>query len=152
MSSSREPTMEPTQETTCTNVYDAVLALLNDLFGPQPDAACLRTHFNPSSALRQGPDHSAVEFIQEVRRVVKLCEFGAAGDILAFDQIVSGIASPHLQRMVFKMGKDFTLLKVLDVAREEERVDHALLQLRLVHTEASAFSGMAPCSRPGCRN
>ncbi|KAL1414856.1 hypothetical protein MTO96_007118 [Rhipicephalus appendiculatus] len=85
----------PTQEET-TNVYEAALALLNKLFDPQPDAACLRAQFK---ALRQRPDESAVQFIQEVRREAKLGEFGAASDILAFDQIVSGIASPHLQRI-----------------------------------------------------
>ncbi|KAH8031320.1 hypothetical protein HPB51_016212 [Rhipicephalus microplus] len=98
----------PTQETTFTNVYDAVLALLNEIFDPQSDVACLHVHFE---ALRQGPDltQGFVEFIQEVRRVAKLCELGWAGDIIAIDQIVSGIASPHLQRNIFKMGKDFTL-------------------------------------------
>ncbi|KAL1486627.1 hypothetical protein MTO96_031315 [Rhipicephalus appendiculatus] len=108
------------------NVYDTALALLSQLFDSQPDAACLRAHFK---TLRQGPDESAVQFIQEVRRLAKLCEFGAASDILAFDQIVSGIGSPHLKRTFFKMGKDFTVQKALDVAREEERVDRALLQL-----------------------
>ncbi|KAL1446376.1 hypothetical protein MTO96_044608 [Rhipicephalus appendiculatus] len=42
----------PTQEET-PNVYDDALALLSQLFDPQPDAACLRAHFK---ALRQGPD------------------------------------------------------------------------------------------------
>ncbi|KAH8036169.1 hypothetical protein HPB51_018583 [Rhipicephalus microplus] len=83
----------PTKETTL-SVYDAALALLNELFDPQLDAACQCAHFK---ALCQGPDQSAVEFIQEVRRVAKLCEFGAAGDILAFDQIVSGIVLPQLK-------------------------------------------------------
>ncbi|KAL1472729.1 hypothetical protein MTO96_039145 [Rhipicephalus appendiculatus] len=122
----------PTQEET-PNVYDAALALLSQLFDPQPDAACLRAHFK---TLRQGPDESAVQFIQEVRRVAKLCEFGTASDILAFDEIVSGIASPHLQRTFFKMGKDFSVQKALDVAREEERVDRALLQLSGVQVDA----------------
>ncbi|KAL1482639.1 hypothetical protein MTO96_033666 [Rhipicephalus appendiculatus] len=111
----------PTREET-PNVYEAALALLNQLCDSQSDTACLRAHFK---AMRQGPDESAVQFIQEVRRVAKLCEFGAASDILAFDQIVSGIASPHLQRIFFKMGKDFSVQKALDVAIEEERVDRA---------------------------
>ncbi|KAH8033456.1 hypothetical protein HPB51_012909 [Rhipicephalus microplus] len=106
----------PTKETVL-SVYDAALALLNELFDPQPDAACLRTHFK---ALHQGPNQSVVKFIQEVRRVQKLCEFGTVGDILAFDQLVSGIASPYLQRIFFKMGKDFSLQMALDVAREEK--------------------------------
>ncbi|KAL1477059.1 hypothetical protein MTO96_036056, partial [Rhipicephalus appendiculatus] len=122
----------PTQEET-PNVYDAALTLLSQLFDPQPDAACLRARFK---ALCQGPDESAVQFIQEVRRVAKLCEFGAASDILAFDQIISGIASPHLKRTFYKMGKDFTVQKALDIAKEDERVDRALLQLSGVQVDA----------------
>ncbi|KAL1476076.1 hypothetical protein MTO96_036787 [Rhipicephalus appendiculatus] len=122
----------PTHEET-PNVYDAALALLSRLFDSQPDAACLRAHFK---TLRQGPDESAVQFIQEVRRVAKLCEFGAASDILAFDQIISGIASPHLKRTFYKMGKDFTVQKALHIAKEEELVDRALLQLSGVQVDA----------------
>ncbi|KAL1479486.1 hypothetical protein MTO96_051804 [Rhipicephalus appendiculatus] len=122
----------PTQEET-PNVYDAALTLLSQLFDPQPDAACLRARFK---TLCQGPDESAVQFIQEVRRVAKLCEFGAASDILAYDQIVSGIASPHLKMTFYKMGKDFTVQKALDIAKEEERVDRALLQLSGVQVDA----------------
>ncbi|XP_075750334.1 uncharacterized protein LOC142817155 [Rhipicephalus microplus] len=99
----------PTKETT-PNVYGADLALLNEIFDPHLDAACLRAHFE---ALRHGSDQSAVEFIQELGRVAKLCEFGVASDILAYDEIVSGIASPHLQRTFFKMGKDLTQQKAL---------------------------------------
>ncbi|KAH8029272.1 hypothetical protein HPB51_024697 [Rhipicephalus microplus] len=123
----------PTQETT-PDVFDAAHALLNELFDPHPDAACLRDHFK---ALRQGPDQSAVELIQEVRRVAKLCEFGAAGDIFAFDQMVSGIVSPQLLTF-FKMGKGFTLQKALDVAREKECVDSKMLQLSGVQVNAVA--------------
>ncbi|XP_037508787.1 uncharacterized protein LOC119385417 [Rhipicephalus sanguineus] len=122
----------PTQEET-PNVYDAALALLSQLFDPQPDAACLRARFK---ALCQGPDESAVQFIHEVRRLAKLCEFGAASDILAYDQIVSGIASPQLKRTFCKLGKDFTVQKALDIAKEEERVDRALLQLSGVQVDA----------------
>ncbi|XP_049271644.1 uncharacterized protein LOC125758447 [Rhipicephalus sanguineus] len=121
----------PTQEET-PNVYDAALALLSQLFDPQPDAACLRARFK---ALCQGPDESAVQFIHEVRRLAKLCEFGAASDILAYDQIVSGIASPQLKRTFYKLGKDFTVQKALDIAKEEERVDRALLQLSGVQVD-----------------
>lgn len=88
-----------------------------------------------SKFLRQRPDETAVEFIQ-VQRQVKLCEFGAAGELLAFDQIVTGISSPHLQRAFFKMGKDFTVQKALSVAREEERVDRALEQFSAAHVDS----------------
>ncbi|KAL1471255.1 hypothetical protein MTO96_023766 [Rhipicephalus appendiculatus] len=110
-------TDQQTQEET-TDVYKASLALLDKIFDPQPDAACLHAQFK---ALRQRPDESTVQLIQEVRPVAKLCEFGAASDMLAFDQIVSGITSPHLPRAFYKMGKEFSVQKALDMAREEER-------------------------------
>ncbi|KAH8030150.1 hypothetical protein HPB51_006582 [Rhipicephalus microplus] len=91
----------PTQETT-PNVYDAALVVLNKIFDPQSDAAFLCAHFK---ALRQGPDQLAVEFIHDVRRVAKLCEFSAAGDIFAFDQTVSGNASPHLQSIFLRWAR-----------------------------------------------
>ncbi|KAH8036803.1 hypothetical protein HPB51_005808 [Rhipicephalus microplus] len=114
------------------SVYDAARAPNNELFDPQPDAACLRAHYK---ALCQGLDQLVVEGIEKVRRVAELCEFGMAGDVLAFDQIVSGITSPHLQRTFFRMGKDF-LQKALGVASEGERVEHALQQLSGAQVDA----------------
>ncbi|KAL1476679.1 hypothetical protein MTO96_018245 [Rhipicephalus appendiculatus] len=105
------------------DAYKAALADLDKLFDSPQDPVCVRAYFK---SLRQRPDESAVQFILEVRRMAKLCDFGTVSDVLAFDQIVSGITSPHLQRTFFKMGKDFTVKKALDVACEEERVDHVL--------------------------
>ncbi|KAH7971551.1 hypothetical protein HPB51_027106 [Rhipicephalus microplus] len=118
----------PTQETTL-DVFDAALALLNELFDPQPDVARLRTYFK---ALRQGPDLSVVEFIQEVRRVAKLRQalrIGRGGRYprLRPDCPWHRVATPP--KNFFKMSKDFTVEKALDVVREEECVDRALLQL-----------------------
>ncbi|KAH6933758.1 hypothetical protein HPB50_018069 [Hyalomma asiaticum] len=115
------------------DAYSATLDLLERVFNPGQHPACVRTQFK---FLRQRPDETAVEFIQEVQRQVKLCEFGAAGEFLVFDQIVTGISSPHLQRVFFKMGKDFTVQKALSVAREEERVDRALEQLSGAHVDS----------------
>ncbi|KAL1466859.1 hypothetical protein MTO96_042466 [Rhipicephalus appendiculatus] len=56
--------------------------------------------------------------------------------MLAFDQVVAGIASPQLQREFFKMGSNFTIQKALDLAREEEPVDRALMQLSGVQVDA----------------
>ncbi|KAH8022202.1 hypothetical protein HPB51_023052 [Rhipicephalus microplus] len=94
----------PTQET-MPNVFDAALALLNELFDPQPHTACLGAHFN---ALCEDPDQSAVEFIQNVRRKAMLCEFGTAGDIL--------IVSPT--KNFFQDGQG---LHTTEAARHRER-------------------------------
>ncbi|KAH6945017.1 hypothetical protein HPB50_006743 [Hyalomma asiaticum] len=112
------------------DAYNATLDALKRIFNPHQDPACVRAQFK---YLCQRPDETAVEFIQEVQRQVKLCEFGAAGELLAFDQIVTGISSMQLQRTFFKMGKDFTVQKALSVAREEERVDRALQQFSGAH-------------------
>ncbi|KAL1485132.1 hypothetical protein MTO96_032155, partial [Rhipicephalus appendiculatus] len=102
------------------DAYLATLKRLDAIYDKQLDPTCLRAAFK---ALRQGPDESAVQFILEVRTLARLCNFGATSDILAFDQIVAGIVSPHLKRKFFKMGQEYTIQKVLDVAKEEERVD-----------------------------
>ncbi|KAH6919467.1 hypothetical protein HPB50_029544 [Hyalomma asiaticum] len=79
------------------DAYNATLDVLERVFNPRQHPACVRTQF----FLRQWPDETAVEFIQEVQRQVKLCEFGAAVEFAAFDQIVTGISSPHLQGAFF---------------------------------------------------
>ncbi|KAH6921098.1 hypothetical protein HPB50_027915 [Hyalomma asiaticum] len=62
-----------------------------------------------SGYIRQRPVETAVDFIQEVQRqvkpTVKLCEFGAAGELLAFDQIAAGISSPQLQDGAPRLGR-----------------------------------------------
>lgn len=72
--------------------------MLERIFNPHQDLACVRTQFK---YVRQRPDETAVEFIQEVQRQVKLCEFGAAADLLAFDQILTGISSPPSYNVSF---------------------------------------------------
>ncbi|KAH8034384.1 hypothetical protein HPB51_023514 [Rhipicephalus microplus] len=129
---------QPTQATTCTNLYDAALARLNEIFDPQADLACLRAHFR---ALRQGPDQLVVEFIQEVRRTAKLCEFGVAGDILAFDQIV---AAP--QKNCFEDGQK---LHTTGGARRSERGRARLPRVATVIESASRRSVVASDSRWG---
>ncbi|KAL1468841.1 hypothetical protein MTO96_041228 [Rhipicephalus appendiculatus] len=115
------------------NAYLATLKRLDAIYGEQVDPTCLRAAFKAS---RQGPDESAVQFILEVRRLARLCNFGATSDILAFDQIVAGIAFPHLKKKLFKMGQEFTIQKALDVAKEEERVDRALQQVSALTIDA----------------
>ncbi|KAL1484311.1 hypothetical protein MTO96_032641 [Rhipicephalus appendiculatus] len=70
----------------------AGLVQLDAIFDPQPDPACLLAKFK---ALRQGPDESAIQFIQEIRRLARLCDFYAASDVLAFDQIASSSSRRH---------------------------------------------------------
>ncbi|KAL1454690.1 hypothetical protein MTO96_043715 [Rhipicephalus appendiculatus] len=115
------------------DAYLATLKKLDAIYDEQLDPTGLRAAFK---ALRQGPDESAVQFILEVRRLARLCNFGATSDILAFDQIVAGIASPHLKRKFFKMGQEFTIQKALNVAKEEERVDRALQQVSALTIDA----------------
>ncbi|KAL1468103.1 hypothetical protein MTO96_041699 [Rhipicephalus appendiculatus] len=119
------------------DAYLATLKRLDAIYDEQLDPTCLRAAFK---ALRQGPVESAVQFILEVRRLTRLWRhfrhFGATSDILAFDQIVAGIASPHLKRKFFKMGQEFTIQKAMDVAKEEERVDRALQQVSALTIDA----------------
>ncbi|KAL1476852.1 hypothetical protein MTO96_036187 [Rhipicephalus appendiculatus] len=115
------------------DAHKSTLEQLDAIFDTKIDPACLRATFKK---LRQGPDESSVQFIQEVRRLARLCVFGAATDVLAFDQVVAGIASPQLQREFFKMGRNFTIQKALDLAREEERVDRTLLHFSSLQVDA----------------
>ncbi|KAH8009310.1 hypothetical protein HPB51_014446 [Rhipicephalus microplus] len=83
---------------------------------------CLRASFK---TIWQQSGETTVQVILEIKRLARLCNFGASTDILAFEKIKEGIASSNLWRKIPKIAAEFSIQKALDLAIEE-RVDHAL--------------------------
>ncbi|KAL1444210.1 hypothetical protein MTO96_045619, partial [Rhipicephalus appendiculatus] len=69
----------------------ATLNFLYQCFDLQQDPAFVQAYFK---SMRQRRVETTVPFIQNVKRQSKLCNFGAGADVMAFDLIVTGIASP----------------------------------------------------------
>ncbi|KAL1470856.1 hypothetical protein MTO96_023973 [Rhipicephalus appendiculatus] len=108
------------------DAYQQALAILDACFAPPEDAVCVRAQFRRRV---QKPDETAVQYIQELRRLADTCSFCTAATMMLQDQILQGLRDAHLVRAFIRMGDAFTVQKALEHAKQEERVERTMQQL-----------------------
>ena len=99
----------------------------------------------------QQAGESVKDFVAELRRLARPCNFGNAYDRTLRDRIVLGIASTETRALLFKMSKeDCTVDKVVTLARSVEAAQHQALSTlpSSAATTPVHYMGRAPSAAP----
>ncbi|KAL1471924.1 hypothetical protein MTO96_023396 [Rhipicephalus appendiculatus] len=84
---------QSTGDSAARDAYQPAFAILDACFVLSEDAVCVRALFQ---RWVQEPDETAVQYIQELRRLADTCSFGTAANTMLQDQILQGLRDAHL--------------------------------------------------------
>ena len=120
------------------DILGTMLDILEDWTKPKPDEIATFTHLG---ALKQG-NKTLSAYIQEVRRVVDLCNFSCVGDCkdrLIRNSIVAGLLSTKVYQQCIPKGSSLSLSEYIRICQRMLHADkfkpfaQSLQTVRTVH-------------------
>ena len=126
-----------------TKSFDEIVAVLTQHYEPKPLIIAERFHFHKRN---QAAGESVAEFIAELRRLAKHCEFKTFLEEALRDRFVCGLNKKAIQNKLLT-EKDLTLARALQIATGMEAAAKQVAELQATSSASAASAGATVTSK-----
>ncbi len=111
---------------------------LKEHFEPTPNVITQRFYFHQRN---QKANESVAEFIAELRKLARDCEFGDSLNVTLRDRLVGGLKSSSIQKKLLTMKAPLTFAEACSTAKSMEAAESPSVALEQVGLPCIVWSG-----------